>query len=77
MSLSFPERLTGRAFTAYNLVTVAGMFTMQWLFGVGVDIFGSAHDSGQGFRRAMFVRVALQGGALAMLVFSKAQPGAR
>jgi len=73
VSLSFPERLTGRAFTAYNLLTMSGMFIAQWLFGVAVDRFGGEHDP-QGFRSAMLLWVAMQAGALAVLVFWKVQP---
>ncbi len=73
VSLAFPERLTGRAFTAYNLVTVAGMFSMQWLFGIAVDAFGGEQDP-QGFRRAMLAWVVPQALALGVLVFSKVQP---
>src|SRR5690606_4874975 len=35
--LSFPEALTGRAFTAFNLLIFVGVFVVQWLFGVIVD----------------------------------------
>ncbi|HLT27368.1 MAG TPA: MFS transporter [Zeimonas sp.] len=73
VSLSFPERLTGRAFTAYNLLTMGGMFVTQWLFGVAVDAFGGA-DAEHGFRRAMLAWVALQSVALAVLVFWRVQP---
>lgn len=73
VSLSFPERLTGRAFTAYNLLTMGGMFVAQWLFGVAVDAFGGDHDE-QGFRRAMLLWVAMQAVALCVLVFWKVQP---
>jgi len=73
VSLSFPERLTGRAFTAYNLLTMSGMFIAQWLFGVAVDRFGGEHDP-QGFRSAMLLWVAMQACALAVLVFWKVQP---
>ncbi len=73
VSLSFPERLTGRAFTAYNLLTMSGMFVAQWLFGVAVDRFGGEHDP-QGFRSAMLLWVVMQAAALAVLVFWKVQP---
>ncbi len=76
VSLSFPERLTGRAFTAYNLLTMSGMFVAQWLFGVLVDAMSAAggEHSAQGFRRAMLVWVVLQAAALAVLVFWRVQP---
>jgi predicted MFS family arabinose efflux permease len=73
VSLSFPERLTGRAFTAYNLLTMSGMFVAQWLFGVAVDFFGGEHD-GIGFRPAMLLWVAMQALALAVLAFWNVQP---
>ncbi|HEY0878191.1 MAG TPA: MFS transporter [Zeimonas sp.] len=73
VSLSFPARLTGRAFTAYNLLTMSGMFGAQWLFGVAIDVFGGEHDP-QGFRRAMLAWVAMQAVALAVLVFWRVQP---
>lgn len=73
VSLSFPEHLTGRAFTAYNLLTMGGMFVAQWLFGVAVDVFGGEQD-GLGFRPAMLAWVAMQSIALAVFVFWKVQP---
>lgn len=76
VSLSFPERLTGRAFTAFNLLAMGGMFFAQWLFGVAVDVLGTGdgEHSEQGFRRAMLVWVALQSCALFVLVFWRVQP---
>lgn len=75
VSLSFPEKLTGRAFTAYNLVTMTGMFLAQWLFGVTVDLLGGGVEhSEQGFRSAMLAWVALQGVAFAVLVFWRVPP---
>src|SRR5690606_17724831 len=73
VSLSFPEHLTGRAFTAYNLLTMGGMFVAQWLFGVAVDVFGGAQD-GLGFRPAMLAWVAMQAIALAVFLLWKVQP---
>lgn len=78
VSLSFPPALTGRAFTAYNLLTMSGMFLMQWLFGVAVDALGDgAGHSVAGFRRAMLAWVAMQALALAVLVFWRVQPRGR
>lgn len=75
VSLSFPEKLTGRAFTAYNLVTMTGMFLAQWLFGVTVDLLsGGVEHSEQGFRSAMLAWVAIQGVALLVLVFWRVRP---
>jgi len=76
VSLSFPAHLTGRAFTAYNLLSMGGMFVVQWLFGVVVDLMsgGNGEHSAEGFRGAMLVWVALQSLALAILVFWRVQP---
>jgi MFS family permease len=75
VSLSFPAHLTGRAFSAYNLVVFASMFLIQWLFGVAVDLFGGAADGGRGFRAAMIVWVAVQAVGLAVLLLWPAKPG--
>lgn len=74
VSLSFPERLTGRAFTAYNQVFFAGLFLAQWLFGVLVDAMGGAGDGGESFRRAMIVWVGIQFIAFLLLVFWRVGP---
>ncbi|MCL4184873.1 MAG: MFS transporter [Burkholderiaceae bacterium] len=75
VSLSLPEPLTGRAFTAYNLLSMAGMFLAQWLFGATVDALSNTggHDA-EAFRRAMLVWVAIQFGALMVLLFWRVQP---
>ena len=75
VSLSFPERLTGRAFSAYNLLAMGGMFLAQWLFGVTVDALGGSGERGaDAFRHAMLVWVAVQALALMVLVFWRVQP---
>ena len=75
VSLSFPERLTGRAFSAYNLIAMGGMFLAQWLFGVTVDALGGGGEHGSdAFRHAMLVWVAVQAVALMVLVFWRVQP---
>lgn len=74
VSLSFPERLTGRAFTAYNQLFFAGLFLAQWLFGVVVDAMSSPGDGGEGFRRALLVSVAIQFLAFMLLVFWRVGP---
>lgn len=74
VSLVFPERLTGRAFTAFNLMLFGGMFLAQWLFGVVVDAFGGDANGGQGFRLAMLVWVGLQAAAVLVLAFWRVSP---
>ena len=74
VSLVFPERLTGRAFTAFNLIIFAGMFLAQWLFGVAVDALGGSAEGGSGFRNAMVVWVAAQAAAVALLVLWRVNP---
>ncbi len=76
VSLSFPERLTGRAYTAYNLLAMGGIFFAQWLFGVTVDAFGGAERGADAFRAAMLAWVALQSVPLAILVFWRVPPPA-
>ncbi len=77
VSLSFPEKLTGRAYTGFNLLAMGGMFLTQWLFGVTVDLFDApGADAAQGFRRALLAWVALQGVAVAILVFWRVGPPA-
>ena len=75
VSLSFPAALTGRAFTAYNLVVFLSTFLNQWLFGAAVDAFarGGAGDEAA-FRKALLVWLVPQVLALAVLVFSRARP---
>jgi predicted MFS family arabinose efflux permease len=77
VSLVFPERLTGRAFTAFNLTVFAAMFLAQWLFGVAVDAFGGASEGGRGFRSAMLLWVAIQACGWAVLVFWRVSPPPR
>src|SRR5690606_6805928 len=74
VSLVFPERLTGRAFTAFNLMIFSGMFLAQWLFGVTVDALGGAAEGGSGFRNAMVIWVAAQAAAVALLVLWRVNP---
>lgn len=73
--LSFPEALTGRAFTAFNLLVFVGVFVVQWLFGVIVDFAsaGAVADA-QGFRRALFVWALLEAAALAVFVGWRVSP---
>lgn len=75
VSLSFRPAITGRVFTAYNLMIFAGTFLNQWLFGVSIDLFEHAGQTvSQAFRSSLMVWLVLQLGAVALLVFSKAAP---
>lgn len=38
VGLAFPPRLAGRALSAYNLVIFAGVFVIQWVVGLLIDI---------------------------------------
>ncbi|NLD69695.1 MAG: MFS transporter [Limnobacter sp.] len=77
VSLVFPERLTGRAFTAFNLIAFVGIFVVQWLFGILVDAMGSAADGTLGFRRALLVWVVVQAASLLAMVFWRVSPPPR
>src|SRR5690606_4130877 len=70
-----PEALTGRAFTAFNLLIFVGVFAVQWLFGVIVDFAsaGAVADA-QGFRRALFAWALLEAAALAVFVLWRVPP---
>lgn len=75
VSLSFPPALTGRAYTAYNLLLFVAMFAWQWLFGVGVDLWTAAGQTGaDGFRATMFSAIAVQVAGLAIFVTWRAKP---
>jgi MFS family permease len=39
IGLAFPQEVTGRALSAYNLVIFAGVFVMQWSIGLLIDLF--------------------------------------
>ncbi|MFM8549002.1 MAG: nitrate/nitrite transporter [Betaproteobacteria bacterium] len=78
VSLSFRSELTGRAFSAFNLLIFVGIFLSQWLFGVLVDglqrMFALAEPTA--FRSALGLWWVLQAGALAMMLGSRARPPA-
>lgn len=80
VSLSFPERLTGRAFTSYNLLVFVGMFCSQWLFGTLADLFGGEPGgaggaaSGAGFRPALAVYIVIQIIGIAILFGWRVHP---
>ena len=69
---NFPQHLAGRAFTAYNLLLFAGMFLVQWLFGVLIDalrVLASVSHVSEAFRGAMMVWVVFEAATLAVMVF--------
>ena len=58
---TFPPALTGRAYTAFNLMIFGGIFICQWLFGVTIDIFRAVgFNEIDAFRGAMLAWVAIQ-----------------
>lgn len=67
VSLTFRGALTGRAFSAFNMMIFVGIFLTQWLFGVLVDALGAR----LGLEQALAFRVALGGWiALQVLAFA-------
>jgi hypothetical protein len=69
VAMIFPPTLTGRAFTAYNLLIFTGIFLHQWLFGVVVDAFRPVvADTATAFRATLGVWAALQMVAFAVLL---------
>lgn len=77
VSLTFPAALTGRAFTAFNLLVFSGVFISQWLFGVGVDVskgFGLAEPDA--FRATLIGWACLQMLGMAVLFGWRASPRA-
>jgi len=74
---TFPPALTGRAYTAFNLLIFIGVFLCQWLFGVTVDLFRAAGDSDAlAFRHALLVWVAMQALPFGLLLAWRVQPRA-
>ena len=75
VGMSFPPALTGRAYTAFNLLIFTGMFLVQWLFGVLVDWCMTIRGTEDGaFRLAMQVWVGAEIGALLWLSLFRATP---
>jgi MFS family permease len=77
VSLTFPGELTGRAFSAFNLMLFVGMFAIQWLFGVLIDTLAAVPAIGEGppaFRAALFLWVLLQLAAFAVMLGWRVQP---
>ncbi|MEZ5652649.1 MAG: MFS transporter [Burkholderiaceae bacterium] len=76
VSLSFPESMTGRAFTAYNLFLFGGVFLVQWVFGVLIDWCSTfAATEAIAYRYALRIWIGLELLGLAwMLVFRVGPP---
>ena len=76
VSLSFRSELTGRAFSAYNLMIFVGIFLAQSLFGVLVDRLAGwfALAEPTAFRAALAVFWIIQAGSLAALWLWRAAP---
>ncbi len=77
VGLSFPPALTGRAYSAFNLLVFGSVFLCQWLFGVVVDAFRAAGDAPeQAFRHTMMAWVLVQVLPLALLLLWRVPPRA-
>ena len=75
VSLTFPAALTGRAYTAFNLLIFVGIFACQWLFGVTIDAFRALGDGEvAAFRHAMLVWVLIQAIPFALLLVWRVSP---
>lgn len=77
VAMTFPAALTGRAFTAFNLITFSGIFLCQWLFGVSLDLFRARlGNEVAAFQATLLVWVAVQSFALLVLVVWRVSPRA-
>lgn len=76
VSLTFRGALTGRAFSAFNMMIFVGIFLSQWLFGVLVDALGAQAglDPVGAFRVALGAWVGLQAMALAVMLLWRVPP---
>ena len=75
---TFPAALTGRAYSAFNLVIFIGVFLCQWLFGVTVDLLRATGEAeAVAFRHAMLVWVAIQALPFGLLLAWRVQPRER
>ena len=75
--MTFPPALTGRAFTGFNLLIFTGIFLCQWLFGVSLDLFRASLGSEvAAFQATLLVWVAVQAGALGLLLAGRVPPPA-
>lgn len=72
---TFPAALTGRAYTAYNLLIFVGIFGCQWLFGVAIELFRAlGYEEVQAYRATMLGWVAIQAVPFAILLWWRVQP---
>ena len=75
VAMTFPAQLTGRAFTAFNLLVFVGIFVCQWLFGVAVDAFrGMLGSTVAGFQASLLVWVGVQLAGLVVLARWRVKP---
>ncbi len=75
VSMTFPPALTGRAYTAFNLLIFVGIFVCQWLFGVAIDAFRALGDAEvAAFRHALLVWVLIQSLPFALLLMWRVEP---
>lgn len=75
VSLSFRPELTGRVYTALNLVLFVSIFATQWLFGVAIDALeGLGWQRAGAFRWALVLWLLFEVAALGWLLRSKARP---
>jgi predicted MFS family arabinose efflux permease len=72
---AFPKELAGRALSAFNLVIFVGVFAVQWLVGLGIDL-GRAMGLSEGaaFRVTLAVFLGCCMLAYAWLVMFRRQP---
>ena len=76
VSLTFRGSLTGRAFSAFNMMIFVGIFFTQWLFGVLVDVLGhhAGLDPALAFRAALAAWLGLQVIAFLVMVGWRVSP---
>ncbi len=75
VGMSFPEAITGRAYTGYNLLLFGGIFAIQWVFGVLVDwCLLWRETEPEAFRLAMQIWAGIEVLALIWFTAFKASP---
>jgi MFS family permease len=74
---TFPAALTGRAYTAFNLMIFSGIFICQWLFGVTIDLYRSfGFDEIIAFRHTLLTWVVIQALPFALMILWRVAPRA-